>query len=47
MKEPRLEDFLTEDDYEAAVQAYEDAIYWEEEKAMEEYYEEKERFNRN
>ena len=34
MKEPRIEDYLTEDDYEAAV-------YEAEERAMEEYYEKK------
>ena len=39
MKEPRPEDFLNEDDYEAAVEAYEDALYWAEERAMMEYYE--------
>ena len=43
MKEPRREDFLTEDDYEAAVEAYEDALYWAEERAIEEYYEKKHR----
>ena len=43
MKEPRPEDFLTEDDYEAAVDAYEAAVYEAEEKAMEEYYEKKHR----
>ena len=43
MKEPRQEDFLTEDDYEAAVDAYEAAVYEAEEKAMEEYYEKKHR----
>ena len=41
MKEPRPEDFLTEDDYEEAVAAYEAAVYEAEEKAMEEYYEKK------
>ncbi len=41
MKEPRPEDFLTEDDYEAALDAYETAVYEAEEKAMEEYYENK------
>ena len=39
MKEPRPEDFLTEDDYEAALDAYEAAVYEAEEKAIEEYYE--------
>jgi hypothetical protein len=41
MKEPRPEDFLTEDDYEKAVEAYEAAVYWAEEQAIEEYYESK------
>ena len=41
MKEPRPEDFLTEDDYEAAVDAYEAAVYEAEERAIEEYYERK------
>ena len=41
MKEPRPEDFLNEDDYEKAVEAYEDAMYWAEEMAMMEYYENK------
>ena len=46
MREPRPEDFLTEDDYEAAVDAYEAAVYeaavYEaEERAIEEYYERK------
>ena len=41
MKEPRPEDFLTEDDYEAAVDAYEAAVYEAEERATEEYYEKK------
>ena len=41
MKEPRPEDFLTEDDYEDAIEAYENALYWAEERAMEEYYEKK------
>ena len=41
MKEPRPEDFLTEDDYEAAVAAYEAAVYEAEELAIEEYYERK------
>ena len=41
MKEPRPEDFLTEDDYEAAIEAYENALYWAEERAVEEYYEKK------
>ena len=48
MKEPRPEDFLTEDDYEAAVEAYEAAVeayeaavYEAEERAIEEYYEKK------
>jgi len=41
MKEPRPEDFLDEDDYEKAVQAYEDALYWAEERATMEYYENK------
>ena len=39
MKEPRPEDFLTEDDYEAALDAYENAVYEAEERAIEEYYE--------
>ena len=41
MKEPRPEDFLTEDDYEAAVDAYEAAVYEAEEREIEEYYENK------
>ena len=41
MREPRPEDFLTEDDYEAAVDAYEAAVYEAEERAIEEYYEKK------
>lgn len=41
MKEPRPEDYLTEDDYEAALDAYEAAVYEAEERAMEEYYEKK------
>ncbi len=40
-KEPRPEDFLNEDDYEAALDAYEAAVYEAEERAMEEYYEKK------
>ena len=43
MKEPRPEDFLTEDDYEAAVDAYEAAVYEAEERAIEAYYEKKTR----
>ena len=38
MKEPRPEDFLTEDDYEAAVDAYEAAVYEAEARAIEEYF---------
>ena len=41
MKEPRIEDYLTEDDYEAALDAYEAAVYEAGERAMEEYYEKK------
>ena len=41
MKEPRPEDFLDEDEYEAAVDAYEAAVYEAEERAIEEYYERK------
>ena len=41
MKEPRPEDYLDEDEYEAAVDAYEAAVYEAEERAMEEYYEKK------
>ena len=41
MREPRPEDFLTEDDYEAADDAYEAAVYEAEERAIEEYYEKK------
>ena len=41
MKEPRPEDFLTEDEYEKAMEAYENAVYWAAERAMEQYYEEK------
>ena len=41
MREPRPEDFLNEDDYEAALDAYEAAVYEAEERAMEEYYENK------
>ena len=41
MKEPRPEDYITEDDYEDAIEAYENALYWVEERAMEEYYEKK------
>ena len=43
MKEPRPEDFLTEDEYEEAVAAYEAAVYEAEERAIEEYYEKKTR----
>ena len=43
MREPRPEDFLTEDDYEAALDAYEAAVYEAEERAIEEYYEKKHR----
>ena len=43
MREPRPEDFLTEDDYEAAVDAYEAAVYEAEERAIEEYHEKKHR----
>lgn len=43
MREPRPEDYLTEDDYEAAVDAYEAAVYEAEERAIEEYYEKKHR----
>ena len=39
MKEPRPEDFLNEDDYEAALDAYEAAVYEAEERSIEEYYE--------
>lgn len=45
MREPRPEDFLTEDDYEAAVEAYEAAVYEAEERAIEEYYESKKSHN--
>ena len=41
MKEPRPEDYLDEDEYEAAVDAYEAAVYEAEERAMEKYYENK------
>jgi len=46
MKEPRPEDFLTEDDYEAAVAVYEAAVYEAEERAIEEYYENKNKSKR-
>ena len=46
MREPRPEDFLTEDDYEAALDAYETAVYEAEERAIEEYYESKNKSNR-
>jgi hypothetical protein len=46
MKEPRPEDFLTEDDYEEAVAAYEAAVYEAEERAIEEYYENKNKSKR-
>ena len=46
MKEPRPEDFLDEDDYEKAVEAYEDALYLAEERAIEEYYENKNKSKR-
>lgn len=46
MKEPRPEDFLTEDDYEEAVAAYEAAVYEAEERAIEEYYEKKNKSKR-
>lgn len=39
LKEPRQEEFLSDEDYEKAVKAYEDAVYWAEEEAMEKYYE--------
>ena len=46
MREPRPEDFLTEDDYEAALDAYEAAVYEAEERAIEEYYESKDKSKR-
>lgn len=41
MREPRPEDFLNEDDYEAALDAYEAAVFEAEERAMEKYFEKK------
>ena len=41
MKEPRPEDFLNEDEYEEAVDAYEAAVYEADGRAIEEYYENK------
>ena len=41
MKEPRPEDFLNEDEYEEAVDAYEAAVYEAAGRAIEEYYENK------
>ena len=38
MKEPRPEDYATEAEYLEALDAYETALYWEEEMAMERYY---------
>jgi hypothetical protein len=46
MREPRPEDDLSEDDYEAAIEAYENALYWAEERAIEEYYENKNKSKR-
>ena len=46
MREPRPEDFLNEDEYEAAVDAYEAAVYEAEERAMDEYYEKKNKSKR-
>lgn len=46
MKEPKPEDFLTEDEYEAALDAYEAAVYEAEERAIEEYYEKKNKSKR-
>lgn len=46
MREPRPEDFLNEDEYEAAVDAYEAAVYEAEERAIEEYYEKKNKSKR-
>lgn len=40
-KAPERDDFLTEEEYLEAMDAYEAALYWEEETAMEAYYEEK------
>ena len=37
-EEPRPEDYASEEEYREAVQAYKDALYWEEEMAMERYY---------
>ena len=39
MKEPRPEDYATEEEFLQAMDAYEAALYWEEEMAMERYYE--------
>ena len=39
MKAPRPEDYATEAEYLEALDAYETALYWEEEMAMERYYE--------
>ena len=38
MKAPRPEDYATEAEYLEALDAYETALYWEEEMAMERYY---------
>lgn len=40
-KYPMTEDFDSIEEYESAVKAYEEAMYWKEEEAMERYYEEK------
>ena len=41
MKPPRPEDYATEEEFLRAMDAYEAALYWEEEMAMEDYYEHK------
>ena len=38
---PMPEDYDSIEEYESALEAYEDALYWEEEKAMEKHYDEK------
>ena len=41
MKPPRPEDYATEEEFLQAMNAYEAALYWAEERAVEEYYEKK------
>lgn len=41
MRPPRPEDYATDEEYLEAMDAYEAALYWEEEMAMERYYNDK------